>query len=478
MRNKAIDISYPEERRRTHTHLIMSDWKETAPGRFERPTDSLEAFYIATAKLGQPLGAEHLAFSFGLQIQHQYADLIGALQYAWIRVREEHPKLAATVDSSNLVYQKLTPDQSSIDAYLTETFKVIGPPVKSATELFPSLNAPAERAVLYYLPASSEIVIHTAHWRIDGIGALQILDQLLCNVVAAHSSHSSLSSLLSGAEEANLTPGFDTVLNLDAQPPESVTAVSNNALANFGAHQPALSIPPSTAPPSPSATTHRQQIVFSPSLSSAISAAAKERGISVTVAAHAALIHAAKSLKAADSPATSYTSWVAFSVRNMLPEQYQGPAYAVTCAHTGWPLALQPTDFRNDTYGLQKFYQESSSPEMMASLRAFHNTLTALLSQPLPPGAPIPAYPALNSIGIVDNIIKSTYGEGDGVIKTSNFWLGNAVTTLDIWVHIWNWQGQITLSGLHNIGVYDDQKINEFLQKVKDILVTELGVTE
>lgn len=333
----------------------------------------------------------------------------------------------------------MAPEKASVDAYLTETFKVVELPTKSATELFPSLNAPPAQAVLFYLPVSSEIIIYTAHWRIDGLGALKLLDLLLGHVAAAHQSDSPLSSLLSGTEEVNLTPGFDTALNLDAQPPESATAVSNNALANFGAHQPALSIPPSTASPSPSTVTHRQQVVFSPSLSSAIVAAAKERGVSVTVAVHAALIHAAKSLKAADSPATSYASWVAFSVRNKLPEQYQGSAYAVASAHTGWPLALQPTDFANDARDLQEFYQEGvSSPEAMASLRAFHNTLSALLSQPLPPGAPIPAYPALNSIGVVDNIVKSTYVEGDRAIKISNFWLGNAVTTLDIWVHIWN----------------------------------------
>lgn len=457
----------------------MSEWKETSPGRFERPIDSLEGFYIATANLSKPLGTENLAFSFGIQLEHQSPDLAVALQHAWIRAREEHPKLAATLEGSNLVYQKLSPDQASIDAYLTETFKTVGPPVKSAAELFPSLNAPPARSVLYYLPASSEIIIYTAHWRIDGLGSLQLLDQLLEYVAAAQGSDSLLPSLLSGAEEANLTPGFDTALNLDAQPPESATAVSNAALGNFAAHQPALSVAPSTVPPIPSATSHRQQLTFSPSLSTAIAAAAKERGVSVTVAAHTALIHAAKALKAPDNPATNYASWVAFSVRKQFPEKYHSPAYAVSGTHTGWPLAVKPTDFATDLPVLQKFYQEGvSSPEAIASLRAFHHTLTALLSQPLPPGAPVPAQPALNSIGIVDRTIKSAYGEGDRVIKTHNFWLGNAIMTLDIWVHIWNWQGQIVLSGLHNVGVYDDQKIRDFLEKIKQTLVTGLGVTE
>jgi hypothetical protein len=459
-----LTISFPRKA------FSMRGWKETAAGRFERPIDSLEAFYIASAKIGQPLGTENLAFSFGIQLEHHYADLVGALHYAWLRMREEHPKLAAIVDAPNLVYQKLTPGQASIDAYLAETFKIV--PDKSAAELFPSLNAPPPRTVLCYLPASSEIVIYTAHWRIDGLGAMQLLDLLLEHVVS-----SSEPPFLSGTEETNLTPGFDTVLNLDTQPGRD--SISNKTLANFGAHHPALSIPPSVMPPVPSATTHRQQVVFSPSLSWAIAAAAKERNVSVTVAAHTALIHAAKVLKAADNPAASYASWVAFSVRDKLPPQYQGPAYAVTGAHTGWPLALTPTDFVTDVHVLQKFYREAiSSPEAIASLRVFHNTLTALLSQPLPPGAPVPAYPALNSIGVVDRSIKSVYGEGDRVITTHNFWLGNAIMSRDIWVHIWNWQDQIVFSGLHNVGVYDDQKIQEFLEKIKQVLVSELAVTD
>lgn len=448
----------------------MNDWKETTPGRSERPIDSLEAFYIATSNLSEYLGKEHLSLSFGVRIEHQLVHIVDALKNAWSSLRYEHPKLAATAEGPNLVYH-VAADQAAIDAYLAETF-IINSFVRSSAELFPSLSTPPPRTILYYLPTSSEIVVHSAHWRLDGMGSLHLLSLLLDHLAAPPVTLSNLRD----TEIVRLTPGLDTVLLLDAQPADSALAVCNNALANFASHQPAMRLPFLSDPPIPSIVTRRHQLIFPKEFSDAIIAASKAGGVSVTAAIHAALVSALKTCKEPDDRTTNHASWCAFSVRRKLPDKYQGVPYAVAGAHTGWPLALASTDFARDVTIMQQFYNNSlASSDAVASLRYLHGLLTTQLNQPLPPGSPIPVWLGLNSLGIVDRIIQSTYGEGAGHLKVHDFWLGNTVMTLDIWVHLWTWKGQITLSALYNAGVYEDGIIQGFLKQIKQVLATELS---
>lgn len=131
----------------------MKNWKETTPNRFERSLDSLETLYIATANAGKPKKKKkkekkHLALSFSVHIEHNIPDIKDALERAWTALRYEHPKLAATVEDSNLVYQ-VAVDQVDVDAYLGGTF-ILEREVQSAAELFPVLSVPPARAVLYY----------------------------------------------------------------------------------------------------------------------------------------------------------------------------------------------------------------------------------------------------------------------------------------------------------------------------------------
>jgi hypothetical protein len=150
--------------------------------------------------------------------------------------------------------------------------------------------------------------------------------------------------------------------------------------------------------------------------------------------------------------------------------------YAVAGAHTGLPLALKPAGFGTDTATLQTFYKTAvADTDAIKGLRAFHDKLTHMLRHP-PPGMPPSADPALYSLGVVDRFFKGEYGEGK--VRVGGFWLGNAVIGFQLWMHLWSWRGQVTLSMLHNVGVYEDQKVRGFLEKIKEILLRELGVKE
>lgn len=447
------------------TDLTMS-WKETSTGRFERPLDSLESFYRATAAVGAALGKEHLALSISAQLELDLDENVEiALQNAWKTMRYDHPKLAATVEDDMLVYQ--IPSTSTLDVWLAESF-IIKPSTKS-TDLFASLNEPPALALLYYLPQTSEIVLHTSHWRIDGVGGLHFLDRFLTVLAFPR-------TVTFGNEAQNLTPGLDTVLSL----PDSVSAeddmASNKALMSFGMHLPSISVPPSFQGPVTSPITHRQELRFSVSTSAALLRACQARDLGITAATHAALIAAAQQLAAPDVPATNYASWCAVSLRPLCPAPWNSHMYAVAGAHTGVPLAMKPAGFKEDAVTLQKFYKTAlADTAIIKGLKAFHYKLTHMLNHP-PSGMPPPADPALNSLGVVDRFVKDDYGEGR--VRVGGFWLGNAVIGFQLWTHLWSWKGQVTLSVLHNVGVYDDKTVNGFLEKIKDILLRELEVKE
>jgi hypothetical protein len=445
-------------------------WKETSAGRFERPIDSLENFYRATAAVGAVLGKEHLALSVSAQLDLDLdlvrkEDVETALRDAWKTMRYDHPKLATTVKGDTLVYQ--VPSASALDSWLAESFLV--KPSTTSAGLFPSLSAPPALALLYYLPHTSEVILHTSHWRIDGIGGLHFLDRFLTALASPR-------NVSFGDEARNLAPGLDTVLSLSETVSTENDAASNETLMDFGMHLPSISIPPSFQDPVPSTITHRQELQFSVPTSTALVRACKARDLGITTAIHASVIAAAQQLAAPNSPATNYASWCAFSLRPLCPAPWDSHAYAVAGAHTGMPLAMKPAGFEKDAAALQTFYKTAlADTETVKGLRAFHNKLTHMLQNP-PPGLPPPADPALNSLGVVDRFLKGDYG--DGKVRVGGFWLGNAVIGFQLWTHLWRWQGRVTLSVLHNVGVYDDRTVRGFVGKIREIVLAELGVEE
>jgi len=447
-------------------------WTSASDNQFVRPLDSLEAFYSATAAIGTPLGQEHLALKFGIKIGHNLPDAGGALRQAWIASRYQHPKIAARSDGERLIYS--VPDTSALDAWVEETF--VTKPGVTARELFSQLTRPAAQMLLYYLPDSSEIVFFTSHWRLDGIGSMMFVSDFLSHLVAPDLSTRAFDW---GKEVSNLPPGLDTALDLPATIPEDQDSAQNQSLMQFGAHLPSINILPVGSTSVPSSTTEREELKLPSEFSSAIVAGCKKHDISVTSAMHAALIAATLALQDPASPAKNYASWSAFSLRQSLPEPLQNSTYAVNGAHTGVPLTLVPSgSFLTDASELSGFYRSRLTSDEVKGRQVFHNKLKYQLSQPLPEGFPIPADPALNSIGVIDKYVKETYEAVDHRVGVENFWLGNTVCTPNVWIHLWQFHGQITLSALHNRGLYQQENIHALLQKVVEILHKEFGIEQ
>ena len=138
----------------------MSSWKEKAPGRFERPFDSIELFFLTLARATTPINREHCALNIAAQFRAQFSseDVLRRPKNAWITMRYDHPEVASRAEGDTKVYG--VPDALALEAWLQETFVVAADTAK-VEDLVASIQ-PQSLATIHFFPQSCEILFHTS----------------------------------------------------------------------------------------------------------------------------------------------------------------------------------------------------------------------------------------------------------------------------------------------------------------------------
>ncbi|KAF3764012.1 hypothetical protein M406DRAFT_75237 [Cryphonectria parasitica EP155] len=146
-----------------------------------------KSFFQKLADLGAPLQLEHWAVHIAFSLQftehgtHVSAfDPVPYLQTAWKAVRHQYPAIGSVIrapdhlegESDAPTRGLLTIPVCDIDAWNKETFFVHLNEV-DADALFCGLR-PAPTATCHCLPKSSEILIRSSHWRLDGVGIAKL----------------------------------------------------------------------------------------------------------------------------------------------------------------------------------------------------------------------------------------------------------------------------------------------------------------
>ncbi len=152
-------------------------WEETSAGHFERPFENLELLHRAVGASAAALNREQWVISavLRLRLNPSIEDPEQALRHAWKTLRYDFPQIAAYGQGDTYIYEVAS--VPIIDTWLSETF--VTEPATSFTTSVYGKSAPSELAKLFYFPHTSEILFHSSHWRIDGIGTLHLLDQFL-----------------------------------------------------------------------------------------------------------------------------------------------------------------------------------------------------------------------------------------------------------------------------------------------------------
>ena len=449
----------------------MSSWKETAPGRFERPFDSIELFFLALVRATAPIEREHWSLNmvgqFRAQLTHN--EVLRRLKNAWITMRYDHPEIACKAEGDIKVYE--VPDASALDAWLQETFVVVADTAK-VEDVVASFQ-PQSLASIHFFPHSWEILIHTSHWRTDGNGSISLLNNFFEAVGKPR-------SVEFGHEGKNLSPSRDEAASFTTAgfggDESQFDKTATELISNYTDNMPSIGLPDNPQAIMPLGTRRVEQ-QFDPKTTSKIVSTCKEIDLSVTMAFHAAMIQATQQLASKETSAYKYTSFVTFSLRPGMPSPFNdSAAYATSVYIMGLPLVISPSTFAQNVVQLRDFYKQPLPPSAESKLAPivvpFTRGMTELVQQPPNPDVPASTEPTLSSLGVVDRWLESVHGD----IEITNFAVGVEMDTRQIVCHLLTWRGKMVLSACYNEAFYEARFVRGFLARTSDILFAELGV--
>ncbi|KAJ5784179.1 uncharacterized protein N7503_009391 [Penicillium pulvis] len=453
-------------------------WEEVSAGYYERPFDSLEIFYRVIADAGTPLNKQHYLISSALKFKSLPG--VQTLQNAWKVLRQRYPQIAATVkeDGSRFCYK--VPTLEELEAWETESFIVDNG--SSANEKYEN-EPPSSKFLLFVLPEKRELLFRMPHWRIDGIGLMDLQNiflQILANGVP-ETIH------FDGSEAKNLHLSLDEAAGVPTTMTEATSKAADEELAYFTDNQPSINIP--TLPNVIPTTPRRLEVKFSADATKRVISACKARNFSVTTAIHAALVVA--TLPFAEhgfDPATrgqgggKYTGFNAIDLRKYLSPPYNGPAAAASIYHTGLPISVNLDlckGFDAISASMSKDYKRKLNKDEPRNLFRFMSeyvgkVLIALGAQPEDP-LRAAAHPELSSIGIINDHVLAKHEGPATTVEVEDWWIAIECINRLLLTNVWTWNDEMVLSANWNAAFYEDEFVSRFLNEWKEVVLESLG---
>lgn len=447
-------------------------WSEVSPGRFERPCDNIEGFYITLLKPSEDGKEfrEHWLITTVTKVRFESSEeeAVAALKNAWKTIRYDHPELACIVEGQRKIYQ--VADDATIDQWLAETF-IIQSSITSEELL--AMPKPTRLALCYFLPQTSEIAIVSSHWRVDGVGSLQLMNNFLRAVAEPR-------EITFGKEGENLSPGIYEALRApDGKPSAEADKAADDLVSIMTDNYPSIGLPIPPQKSSSAGFTRRIYRYLSVQATASFKAACKARNLSPTAATHAALAQAIHNISSnptfqlsnpptpspGQNAAKKFISWALVDLRKYTHPPTSSPTNPITNYHGGTPVALDPqVPFLENARYLTEIYwhpwttpwhpppvpsstntpspppppplppatngnthththtapvadasslpphpNPNPTPALLSILHPYiQKTISALLA-PIPPGTPEPTHPTCSSLGVLDRYIQPTY---------------------------------------------------------------------
>ncbi|KAL7925843.1 hypothetical protein ACQKWADRAFT_283192 [Trichoderma austrokoningii] len=476
------------------------NWRPSSVGVSSRPVDTLENFFIILDDSGSPVNRQHWAVSAALQLRFKpsLTDAIPYLQRAWLLTGRLHPTFTASVvkqsDDSTTGWPLLMIRPFDADDWVSKTFLTASE--SSASDVFRGMlsnNTPT----CHWLPASQEILIRSAHWRIDGMGLLMLVNSFLSSLasVLRNGLNCDLDSFDGLVGSGLLTRSLDDVADAyidEDSTPENVKAAADGLVSEFLQGVSSIGLP--TLPDSetvPPGDTAREALRINAPTTAAIVAACRGRNISVNSAVHAAVVRVTATYPQ-HPMAKHFAAFFPVDMRRHLPKPYDGPDYAVGAFSSGLPICVRdaigsngPKSFEEIVQQLASVYatdlarfttDDNGNPVSMIKVVApYVRRTTKLFSAPHPPELPQTQNPDVSSIGKVEAYVRRSYG-GDEGFEVADVWLGTQILSRSVQCHVWSFRDEMNIAACFNVSFYEAEFVKEFLEKVESELLVGLGV--
>jgi hypothetical protein len=437
-------------------------WKETRPGRWERPQSYLEKMNILTRNVPNAIGRDNWAKNAvaKLKFDPKIQDPAAYLEVAWKQVRYNHPEIAAFPHNGNYVYR--IGDADSIALWVSATFSVVEG--KTVDELLGRIPR-NEQMMCYFLRDTSEVMIWSPHYRVDARGAIFCLNHLVESLANMNPD------LVFGGCARNLTPSMESALRINYEKTPEIEAKAESRLAALEPHKPALELKPKIKAQRPG-HTQRHFIKLSKSDTKTVVDCCEAAGLALDVALHAALISAVVKLAPADE-VRSFMASFHYNLRVLIPEGEapENSPTSYTSVLTTEVIVSPETDFDSYYNQLAPVYTTGYAPYLESS-PLFHKFLEErLLTPELGHNGETDGQlqPRFAYLGTIDDKLSKEIG--NGVAKVEDFWLGAETLTLRMMVHSWIWEGQLVLSVCYNQSYWDQDTAERLLGGMQDTLI-------
>lgn len=321
-------------------------WTQVSPGRYRRPLDGMERFFATVAALGAPREPFSITVTVKVKLDLEpHEARTSALRHAWKTIRYDFPQIASKIkegDDMTKVYE-MAKDPSAIEAWLAETFVVELDETTTVSDLIATFQ-PRQLATLHYLPHSSELVLHSSHWRIDGVSALYLLDRFFRAVVEPR-------EICFGEEAVRLSPSLEQAIPMRLESTPETDQAAEALLRDYVSHLP--SVGPKTTDAILPGGTRTHSLRFSESETVAILEDCKARGFGIAAATHAALVVATHTLAPASTAGRlPYTSFCRFNLRPYLCPAFRTSAHAVALYTCSLPISLPQNVYSNSRHNI------------------------------------------------------------------------------------------------------------------------------
>ena len=451
-------------------------WSKVGPGHYQRPIGENEKFIKAIGDRAHAASREHWSItskgSFRLTEPLKAINLPTELRCAWKALRYEHPSIASTAEEEILSY--VIPDSDALEKWSNETFFVHDEKI-SADELIASFK-PSPFVTAHYLPESSEIILHTAHWRTDGFGILQLLNAFF-EAFCALADRDPV-NLPWGREVDRLVPCIEEVLNLTNDATPEMNAAADQYISTIAYTKDAVGVSyrgdKSTLP----AGTRSARLRLSQPFSKAISEACKARDISTLSAIHASVAAITYAGAPVNSKHKHYTSTMRFGLRPYLPEPYGTPPFASALYTGGYMLKVPASQsWAENAKRYNDEYQHGVTREFLLARRQYALKVQELMRKHEVAAISLPPSEVdISSVGDAELLVSTTHRRGDGALEVLDVSIGVETLTRQMYCFVWTFRNQIEFNLVFNEAYYDTVFPAELLAKLKKVLEEELEV--
>jgi hypothetical protein len=436
-------------------------WKETRPGRWERPQSYLEKMNILTRNVPKAVGRDNWAKNAvaRLQFHPSVEDPAAYLRTAWKQVRYNHPEIAAFPYNGNYVYR--VGDATSIALWVSATFSVVED--KSVDELLGRIPR-NEQMQCYFLPKNGDVLIWSPHYRVDARGAIFCLNHLIESLVNMDPN------LVFGGCAKNLTPSMEATLGIHNKTTPDVESAVKKRLDALKPHRPVLDMVPNISSTKPG-YTKRHVIKLSRSETNAVISSCAVASLAIDVVLHSALITSVAKL-VPTSESRSFMASFHSNLRVLIPEG-AAPKHSPT-SYTSiitTEVKVSPkTNFGCYYTELAPVYAKGYAPYLQSSC-LFHERLAEALYGPESPKGETEnqLQPRFAYLGVVNEQVAKHVGER--LVEVTDFWLGAETLSMRMMVHTWIWDGELNLSVTYNESYWDQATAAALLQGMQDTLM-------